>query len=411
MRFLLFVTFTTLTTLCFSQRKEQLHLKKGGWISELKLSSTDVLPFNLLIEKKEREISFSVMNGDEQIQLDTPIIINDSVHIRFPFFYSELVFHIDTKKTISGYWQNFNKGKNYKIDFSSKRQKSPRFANAEKKKTPINVNGKWEVEFEPNTDGAYPAVGIFQQKENSNEINGTFLTETGDYRYLAGNAIGDSIYLSCFDGSHAFLFKALNNNGLLKGTFSSGSHWKSEWEAKRNETIELTSPDELTYLKDSSTINFKLQNIDGTTFSYPNDVTKNKVVIIQIMGTWCPNCLDETLFYKSLYTKYHEQGLEIISIGYEAGESFEQYAASMQRLKNKLDLDFTFVVGGNAQKDLASEHFNMLTKIISFPTSIYIDREGNVKRIHTGFNGPGTGEYYSAYIKETTALIEYLLAN
>ena len=411
MKIFFILSFFVIATASFAQSTPKFCLKKGQWISELKLTSTDVLPFNMLVEKIDNGFSFAVMNGDEKIQLDSLIVINDSVYVKFPFFNSELVFHIDNRKSISGYWQNFNKGDDYKIDFISQKKKTSRFANAKKKCKAINVNGKWEVVFEPNTDGAYPAVGIFEQEENTSEVNGTFLTETGDYRFLAGNTVGDSVYLSCFDGSHAFLFKALNNNGELNGRFYSGSHWQSGWEAKRNEQVELTSPDDLTYLQDSSGVQFELKNTDGSVYTFPNAQTENKVVIIQIMGTWCPNCLDETVFYKALYDKYHDQGLEIVSVGYETGETFEDHAASINRLKDKLALDFTFVVGGNARKDLASKHFNMLNQIISFPTSIYIDKEGNVKRIHTGFNGPGTGDYYDEYVKKTNALIEYLLAH
>ena len=250
MKPLLILIFFLFSTISFSQKGGKFRLKKGRWISELQLNEKDILPFELIIEKQGKGHKFCVMNGDEKIRLDSTIIINDSVHARFPFFNSELVFHINNKKSISGYWQNFNKGNNYRIDFTSNRKKTARFANANRKKEGVNVNGRWEVEFEPNTDGSYPAIGIFNQNIHSNNLTGTFLTETGDYRYLAGNSIGDSIYLSCFDGSHAFLFKALNNNGILKGSFFSGSHWKSEWAAKRNESIELTSPNDLTYLKD-----------------------------------------------------------------------------------------------------------------------------------------------------------------
>ena len=31
---------------------------------------------------------------------------------------------------------------------------------------------------------------------------------------------------------------------------------------------------------------------------------------------------------------------------------------------------------------------------MSFPTSIFIGKDGNVWRIHTGFNGPATGKAY-----------------
>lgn len=411
MKFVFIILSITLASQAFSQSNKRLRLKKGKWIAELQLNEIDVLPFDLLVEKKGKDYKFCVINGDERIPLDSTRVINDSIHLMFPFFNSELVFHVETKKSLSGYWQNFNKGDNYRIPFTSQRKKSSRFANVDKKSEAISFDGKWEVEFEPNTSSSYPAVGVFKQEENSNKVTGTFLTETGDYRYLAGNSIGDSVYLSCFDGSHAFLFKALSTNGELKGKFFSGSHWQSEWEAKRNNDIQLTSPDDLTYLKDSSEFTFNLKTIEGSSFSFPNEQTENKVIIIQIMGTWCPNCLDETVFYKDLYEKYHDQGLEIISIGYENGDSFEQHSASISRLRDKLNLDFTFLVGGSAKKDLASEQFNMLNEIISFPTSIYIGRDGQVKRIHTGFNGPGTGDYYDEYAKTTNALIEYLLAH
>jgi thiol-disulfide isomerase/thioredoxin len=410
MKFIFILFLIASATPSFSQGNEAIKLKKGKWIAELQLTDSDVLPFNLMVRKEGKSFSFCVVNGDEHIQLDSAVVINDSVHVRFPYFNSELVFKIENKRNISGYWQNFNREGNYKIPFTSERTKDARFANTSKKAEGISVAGKWEVEFEPNTDGSYPAVGIFEQEEESNSVTGTFLTETGDYRFLAGNTTKDSLFLSCFDGSHAFLFKAYNDNGMLKGKFFSGSHWQSEWEAKENANIELTSPNDLTYLKDSSSVAFSLKRLDGTIFNYPEDFSKNKVVIIQIMGTWCPNCLDESLFYKKLYEKYHDQGLEIISIGYESGPEFEQHVANILRLKNKLNLEFTFLVGGSARKDLASDHFDMLNEIISFPTSIYIGRDGEVKRIHTGFNGPGTGDYYAEYVKNTTMLIEYLLA-
>jgi len=127
------------------------------------------------------------------------------------------------------------------------------------------------------------------------------------------------------------------------------------------------------------------------------------------MGSWCPNCLDEVRYYKELYNKYHDQGLEIISICYEMGNDFDDYVTNINRLKNKLGLEFTFLVGGVANKGLASEHFSMLNEVISFPTSIFIGRDAKVKLVHTGFNGPGTGSYYREYIEETNLLIESLL--
>lgn len=410
MKFTLALTILLVSIISIGQTSEPIKICKGNWIAELSLNTTDKLPFNFVISKNKKGYSFSVENGEEMIMLNDPVQRGDSLYVRFPFFNSELVFAASSRKSIKGYWINYNKGSDYKIPFSSKKIKSTRFSFASKKKPSKSVDGRWQVTFQPNTNSAYPAVGLFSQEEKINSISGTFLTETGDYRFLEGNIIDDSLFLSCFDGSHAFLFKAKIKNDSLDGKFFSGSHWSSSWIAKRNDTFELINPDELTYIIDNKSVEFNLKDTSGNNYSFPNFDTKNKVVIIQIMGTWCPNCLDETKYYKTLFDNYHDRGLEIISIGYEVDNSFEAQSNSIKRLANKLDLGFTFIVGGKAQKGLASEHFNMLNKIISFPTSIFIGRDGKVKRVHTGFNGPGTGNYYKEYIEKTNSLIELLIA-
>lgn len=410
MRIFLLLACVLLTSYSNAQKSTNIALKTGNWIAELALNQTDNLPFNLIVSKSSKGYSFNVENGEEMIELNQAEQKGDSLYVRFPFFNSLLVFAADSKRSINGYWVNFNKGPNYKIPFHSNKQRTERFSFAKKKVMDTSIDGKWEVTFEPNTNSAYPAVGIFKQEKGKSEVSGTFLTETGDYRFLEGNIVNDSVYLSCFDGSHAFLFKAAILGDSLKGKFFSGKHWSSEWEGKRNENAALKSPEDLTYVVDNSAIEFTLTDLEGKEFSFPNENYTDKVTIIQIMGTWCPNCLDETIYYKELYAQYHHKGLEIISIAYEAGNTMEDYVASVTRLRNKLNLNFTFLIGGAAKKNLASEHFSMLNEIISFPTTIFIGRDGQVKRIHTGFNGPGTGDYYTEYVTNTNSLIENLLA-
>lgn len=392
-----------------TQTMSDVKLKKGKWHSELQLTDKDELPFDLIVRKQKGNYLFTVMNGEEAIELATPKRVGDSIQVSFNVFNSELIFSVRNKKTIDGWWYNYNKGKNYRIPFHAFKKKTSRFKNVGKSKCEQDFSGKWEVTFEPNTNSSYPAVGLFEQ--NNNKLSGTFLTETGDYRYLAGNCHNDSLFLSCFDGSHAFLFKAAYQEGSLNGKFFSGNHWQSSWIGKKNPSFELADPEELTYVKEDHEFSFDLPDLNGDTLHFPNDAYMNKVVIVQIMGSWCPNCLDETRYFKELYTKYHDRGLEIISVGYETGNSFEDFKSNIERLKKTLELDFTFLVGGKASKGLAKEHFSMLNNIISFPTTVFIGRDGEVKRVHTGFSGPGTGEYYTDYVNKTNALIESLLAN
>lgn len=400
------LTLGILVSISHTYSQSSCKLKKGTWIGQLQLTETDVLPFNIEVEKFGSEYTLNVINAEEVIALKNGVCENDSFHVSFPTFNTELVFKTHGKKKIKGYWVNYYKD-NYRIPFEAHFSKKENRFEAISSDLKFDYSGKWEVAFEPGTIDEYPAVGIFNQ--SGDKVTGTYLTETGDYRYLQGNVYGSNLFLSCFDGSHAFLFKA-NSSGKdqITGQFFSGKHWQSEWTAKRNENFELKNPDSITYVT-TDNFSFDLKDLKGNDFHFPNTSFDNKVVIIQIMGTWCPNCMDETRYFKELYEKYHNQGLEIISIGYEIGDSFEQYVERIERFKTKMDLDFTFLVGGKANKDLASDHFSMLNEIISYPTSIFIGKDGTVKRVHTGFNGPGTGSYYTEYVEKTNALVESLL--
>lgn len=402
---LLFLFICSLTTL-----NAKVKLKEGTWLGLLKIDTNKELPFTLKIKKNKKEYSFTLHNGEETIAFLPYTIINDSINLEFKDFKSSLRFIIDNKKCIRGEWINQNKKNNYRIPFTSNCTASTRFTELENKTPFFNPTGKWKVTFNYNSKHAYQAVGLFNQVKNG-IVEGTFLTETGDYRYLEGKIGANKLNLSCFDGSHAFLFESYLKNDTLFGQFFSGKHWKTSWFAVRDESFKLSDPDSLTTLTNKSSIEFQLKDIYKNVYSFPNPELKEKVVIIQIMGTWCPNCLDETKYYKMLHEKYNKNGLEIISIGYEVPDTFSEQAARIKRLKTMYNLDFTFLVGGKADKSLASEHFNMLNQIISFPTSIYINRKGEVVRIHTGFNGPGTGEKYKKYTEETELLIQSLLFN
>jgi thiol-disulfide isomerase/thioredoxin len=309
------------------------------------------------------------------------------------------------KETIHGNWHNLNKGVNYKIPFSAK-------LNNEKlkeipKDLPLDLSGRWKTFFSPNTKNEEIAIGVFSS--NSNHLTGTFLTETGDYRFLEGETDRDNMFLSCFDGSHAFFFEAYIKNDSLKGKFYSGSHYTTDWIATKDENFTLRNPDSLTYLVKTEDFKFKVKDLENKDFTFSSENYKNKVCIIQIMGTWCPNCIDETRFLKEMYEKYHEKGLEIISVCYESPAVFEEQVQKVNLMKKRLNLDFTFLIGGQANKALASEHFSMLNQIISYPTAIFLDKNGRVVKIHTGFNGPGTGEIYTEFVKETEELIMSLL--
>jgi len=396
--FLLLITLTLNNSLLVAKDKK---IKTGTWRTEFKLSSTSTLPF--IIEYNKKANSIVLINASERISLKNVQIIGNKISVKFPIFNSEIKGTIISKKRIEGFWHNYSKGKDYKIPFVSICNSKSRFDKPQTNSK--QFEGKWEVTFDYN-DSKEKAIGIFENKNGS--MHGTFLTETGDFRFLEGVSNGNSLELSCFDGSHAFLFTSELRNDTLWGEFLSGNHYKTNWFAVRNENFELRDPEKLTYLVNDDPINFNLTQLDGKKYTFPNKSTENKVVLLQIMGTWCPNCMDETNYLTDLYDK-HKNDIEIIGIGFEVGETEEDRINAILKYKKHMEIDYPLLVGGDACKPCAVKIFPMLNNIMSFPTLLIIDKKGDVRKIHTGFSGPSTGKYYADFIQHTNEFIEELI--
>jgi thiol-disulfide isomerase/thioredoxin len=392
--------YTSTITGLFAQSK----IQSGKWNGSLQLNNETFLPFRMEVQKQRKQFIISIHNAEEKIVLNQLQYEGDSVKIDFPNFASTLNFKVINKKLLVGYWRNFNKGNQYKIPFKATYDKTENTISANN----YDFSGRWKTTFDPNTEDESMAIGVFKSKDS--KITGTFLTETGDYRFLEGKVIGKNFTISCFDGSHAFHFSgSLDSTETILGKFYSGKHYSSNWIATYDPNFQLRNPDSLTYVVKKEPFAFKMKTLEGKDFAFPNSDFNDKVTIVQIMGTWCPNCMDETKFFKELYSKYHAQGLEIIAVGYETPNDFEGQVNKIKLLKERHHLDFQFLVGGSANKGLASEQFSMLNQIMSFPTAIVIGRDGEVKRVHTGFNGPGTGKLYDDYVQEMDLFIQELL--
>ncbi|HET6992026.1 MAG TPA: TlpA disulfide reductase family protein, partial [Bacteroidia bacterium] len=274
----------------------------------------------------------------------------------------------------------------------------------------LNYSGKFECDFSPGTADSSKAIGIF--KQDGWKITGTFLTETGDYRFLEGELMNCSeMDVSCFDGSHAFLFKLKpGSDGKYHGNAWYGKSGYENWIAKRNDNFQLCDPEKLTFVKDSSNINFTFNDLNGKPVSLSDPKFKGKVVIVQIMGSWCPNCMDETAWMTEVYKKYNAQGLEIIGLAYERSADTAKANTNIRRLKNHYGVDYTLLNTGKSGRDAASASLPFLNGIMSFPTTIYIDRNGKVRMVYTGYNGPATGTAYEKDSAEALRLIQQLLS-
>jgi thiol-disulfide isomerase/thioredoxin len=237
------------------------------------------------------------------------------------------------------------------------------------------------------------------------------LTPTGDYRYLQGDVIDHELYLSTFDGNHAFVFTAHFEGDSIKGNFYSGKTSLESWKGIRNENASLPDLESMTFLKPGyEKLDFNFPDVNGNKISNHDARFKDKVVILQIFGTWCPNCMDETKFLAPWYEQNKDRGVEILGLAYERKDDFDYASGRVKKMKEKLQVGYDFVIAGTNDKEKASETLPALNRVLAFPTTIFIGRDGKVKYIHTGFSGPGTGIYYDQFKERFNQIVNACLS-
>lgn len=380
-------------------------LSEGIWLGELEVQDNEILPFNFELKKNDSgQVFIEIYNAAEVIKVEEVTLKNDSIVIKTPVFEGYIAGKF-TETSIQGKF--IKESLDRIVPFKAIFGKEERFS--AKNNPQVNVSGIWEVEFSPNTEDSYLGKGIFTQ--NGNKVAGTFRTATGDYRYLEGIMDWDIMKVSAFDGAHAFLFTAKATDSSLGGTFYSGNHFQEPFIAKRNESFELPDANSLTYLKKGyDKLAFSFPDINGSLISLDYDRFKNKAVIVQIMGTWCPNCLDETKFLVNYLKENTKLDVEVVALAFEYAKTNEKAFKSINRLKTAIGVDYPILLAqfGTSNKSKAQEKLPMLNHVLSYPTTIFIDKKGAVRKIHTGFNGPATGDKYEEFKKEFDGFVKVL---
>ena len=382
--------------------------ENGLWRASVTIPGGE-LPFHIEISTENNQREVTLINGEERVPVQEVAFDNGEVMMRLPAFNSTIAGKLEEGRMTGTLTLVKGGGNQQVMPFTASHNTPFRFPESNAAAA-IDLSGRWQVTFLDVSRNPTPAIGEFQQ--DGKKIFGTFLTETGDYRFLEGLVEDSTMHLSCFDGAHAFLFRAkLNKNNILEGDFWSGTKWHETWTAERNEAATLADPYAMTYIKEGyEKLDFAFPDTKGALVSLKDNKFSDKVVLVVLSGSWCPNCHDKAAFLSPFYNKYRQQGLEIISLMYEHYDNFEKDAVQVDRFGKKFDIEYDLLVAGSSNKVKAAETLPMLNKVISYPTTIFLDKKGEVRKIHTGFSGPGTGEYYERHIAGFTATVEKLLA-
>ena len=378
------------------------------WRATVKTDGGD-LPFGLELQKKSK-ITYKVfvLNAAERFQTDDATLTGDSLTIPISLFDAQIVAKMSANVLEGIYSKNKGRKSYTQSPFKATLGYLERFR-TNKMAILGNVQGKWAVNFTNSTTGKVSiSVGIFKQKGNL--VSGTFLTKTGDYRYMDGNIVGDSLFLSTFDGSHTFLLRAKINGLEMEGKMFDDINGHKYFEAKKDDKAELPDLGKITYLKEGfDKLAFNFQNEKDENISLSDPQYQGKVVVVQILGSWCPNCMDESNYLAPFYKKNKDKGLEIIGLAYEKTGDDAFFKEKIGLLRKRFGIDYQLLKAGLNNSESASESLPMLNKIIGFPTTIILDKKGKIRQTHAGFSGPGTGKYYTDWVNEFESLIDKLL--
>ena len=385
-------------------------LKNGFWRASILRPDGQQIIFNFQSKDSAGKKIIYVINGKEHLLVDSIETRGDSVFIQMPFFESGFKAKITEEGNLEGSWVKKYGERTQILPFKAIYNTKERFPVTA---PPVeNISGKWVSVFKENN---HADTIVAEFKQEGSHLTGTFLDPTGDYRYLDGVVSGDSLKLSTFDGAHAFLFTAKIDNGqkISAGKFYSGARSIEEWSAEKNPDAAVAGGFNEAKLKPGSgKLNFTFPNsIDGRKISINDPKYKGKVVVIQILGSWCPNCMDETKFLSNYYNNNHQRGVEIIGLAYERTTNFKESQKELQPFIKRFNVKYPILITGVTVSDplKAEKTLPELESINAFPTTIFVDKKGNIRKIDSGFAGPATGIYYTEFTNKFNQLINQLL--
>lgn len=392
-------------------------LTTGPWRAWLE-SPGGELPFGLEFRKDESGWHAAIINGAERIEIPQLTIGPTKVVLQIPYYDSAIEAQVvDRGKRLEGEWKKRGRNDKWtKMNFFADAGDTARFAGCKIPSPGKAVGGRWAMKFAGDAD---PAIGVFDGGEGSSVV-GTVLTPTGDYRFLAGDFCGNEkapgeydgqLRLSAFDGAHAFLLKAdIAADGSLQGQFWSGDTYHDTWTAKRDE--HATLPDGFTLtrgVEGHKLSEVVFPDLDGKQRSLADPAFAGKARIIEVFGSWCPNCNDASAYLVELDRKYRERGLSIVGVAFELTGDFTRDAGQVRMFAAHHGIKYPLLLAGIADREKVSTALPILDKFRAYPTIIILDRKNMIRAVYTGFSGPATGEEYAKLRVKFETLIEELL--
>lgn len=330
-----------------------------------------------------------------------PIASSDSVLLEIADYAAAIRAHVAGDSLIGFYHNVGNRGPRT-IPFRATRGTWPVMPPAPA------LQGRWDATFNPT---GRPSSRVIELRATARGLEGTIISNSGDYGVFWGGAVADSFNMAHFDGSFVYMLTGRLDGDTLRGLFHAGLRTQTPFVAVRSTGApHLTPPTEVVRADTAVPFSFAFPSVDGGLVTSADARFRGKVVIVEIFGTWCPTCHESAPAMVDLYQRYHQRGLEVIGLAYEVTGDTAVDGAIVRRYRDKFGIPFPLLLAGVNDSDSPKETQPQLSGPIAFPTTIFLDRSGRVRQVHAGFYGTATGAARAALVREFERTVTSLLA-
>jgi thiol-disulfide isomerase/thioredoxin len=369
------------------------------------------VPFQFGIAQTASGVSGWFFNGDEHISSDSGQFESGHLVLDFPSYGRRVDVQLAADGSLSGSYGPAAAGSTLRTyPFSARR--APALRSIARVKAP-SIEGLWIVPADSGKTGEKSWRFIVHQAGPA--IRAAILRVDGDTGALTGSWQDGKFVLSHFDGARPLLLEVapapdktlsilLRNSN---GTNATLTAYRAS-DAKARGVPEAADPEAHTRIRDpNEPFRFSFPDLAGHIVSNTDSRFAGKVLVIDVAGSWCPNCHDEAPFLQSLYRKYRGRGLEIVTLSFEEPE---QYAnpIRLRTFVRDFGLEYTVLLAGTL--DDLHARLPQAVDLDAYPTTFFIGRDGLVKSIHAGFAAAATGSFNTQLRQDFTATIEKLLA-
>lgn len=358
------------------------------------------LPFKL---ERQSTDSWILWNGKERIPLDQVVVDGDS--LKFPILVFDAWIKIP-KNPGTVFSGSYSKGDarvpGYQMSFLGKMSKDQSPYNSALSKT--KGTEEFLIYFLDKTghkaDSGILRISHFQ---DSKHVEATILTETGDFRYLNGSLSEKELRLSTFDGGHTYLFEAEKANGRFVGRFFYSRFGSDRVLIEPSNGRKLNSG----FKQAGGFFSFSALDKNGTRHTEKDADLIGQPLVVQLMGTWCPNCMDESRFLAEMFPTVKSK-VNIIGLAFERKFDKDYGFNRIDLVQKKLKLPYPVFLAGPASKDSASLLLPSIAPVQAFPTTVFVKPDGSILKVHSGFTGPATGTDYLNWKEEFLRLVDEL---